>query len=78
MASLANPPHILLLQEDHLDAISCNVHTKDIEFWKGEALWNLGIPMGRSRRTSARIIILITKDLSRTIFKHGVIEKGRV
>ncbi len=53
MASLANPPQILLLQKDHLDAISCNGHIKYIKLWKGETLWNPSIPMGRSKRRSA-------------------------
>jgi hypothetical protein len=42
------PPQILLLQEHHLNAADYNAHTKGIEFWKGEALWNPGIPMGSS------------------------------
>jgi hypothetical protein len=53
MASLSPTPQILLIQEHHLDKENIQNSAKGLEFWNGTALWNEGIPMGRSQRTSA-------------------------
>jgi hypothetical protein len=48
LGSLANPPQIVLLQEHHIGDLDSRNPVRGVEFWKGEALWNKGIPMGRS------------------------------
>jgi hypothetical protein len=48
LGSLATPPQIVLLQEHHLGDLDIRNPAKGVEFWKGETLWNKGIPMGRS------------------------------
>jgi len=53
MASLADPPQILLIQEHDLCKEEVQRFGKKMEFWNGTALWNEGISMGRSQRTSA-------------------------
>jgi hypothetical protein len=45
LAALQNPPHILLVQEHHLDKEGVASSTKGLEFWQGKAFWNPGIPM---------------------------------
>jgi hypothetical protein len=37
LSSLQNPPHILLIQEHHLDEQGATNSTKGIEFWQGRA-----------------------------------------
>ncbi len=48
-----------------------------MEFWQGEALWNEGIPMGRSQRTRAGTTILVDKIVAPYIVDHGILVTGR-
>jgi exonuclease III len=50
---------------------------KKMEFWNGTALWNEGIPMGWSQRTSAGIAILVDRATTPYIKDHGTLVKGR-
>jgi hypothetical protein len=78
MASLAAPPQILLLQEHHLNAEGVKSAGKKVEFWKGTALWNEGIPMGQSQRTNAGTTDLLDRAISPCIKDHGILVEGRV
>ncbi|CAK9856052.1 unnamed protein product [Sphagnum jensenii] len=49
---------------------------KSIEFWQGNSFWNEGIPMGRSKRTSAGTAILVDKAIAPLITAHGILTKG--
>ncbi len=70
MASLADPPQILLLQEHHLCSEGVQNFRKKMEFWNGTAHWNKGIPMGRSQRISAGTAILVDRATSPYIRDH--------
>jgi exonuclease III len=77
MASLAAPPQILLIQEHHLCKEGVQNFRKKMEFWNGTALWNEGMPMGRSQRTSAGTSILIDQATSPYIKDQGILVEGR-
>ncbi len=77
MASLADPPQILLIQEHHLCKEGVQRFGKKMEFWNGTSLWNEGIPMGRSQRTSACTTILVDRATSPYIKDHGILVGGR-
>jgi len=77
MASLADPLQILLIQEHHLCKKGVQKFRKKMEFWNGTALWNEGIPMGRSQRTSASTAILVDRATSPYIKDHGTLVGGR-
>jgi hypothetical protein len=77
MASLSPPPQILLIQEHHLGKENTQNSTKGLEFWNGTALWNEGIPMGRSQRISAGTTILIDRATTPLIIDHGTLMEGR-
>jgi hypothetical protein len=76
VASLQNPPHILLLQEHHLDELGTANSTKGIEFWQGKAFWNPGIPMGSSQRTSVGTAILVDRMIAPSSKKMGSYRTG--
>jgi len=78
LSSLQNPPHILLIQEHHLDEQGATNSTKGIEFWQGRAFWNPGIPMGNSQRISAEIAILVDRMTAPLVKEDGIIIKGRM
>jgi len=71
LASLQNPPQILLIQEHHLDKAGIANSTKGIEFWQGKACWNSGIPMGITQRTSAGTAILVDRMWPHSSKKTG-------
>jgi exonuclease III len=77
LSSLATPPQIVLLQEHHLGKVEDRDPAIGVEFWKGEALWNEGIPMGRSQRTRAGTAILVDKIVAPFIVDHGILVVGR-
>jgi hypothetical protein len=77
MASLADPPQILLLQEHHLCNEGVQSFGKKMEFWNGTAHWNEGILMGRSQRISAGTVILVDRATSPYIRDHGILVDGR-
>jgi hypothetical protein len=77
IASLSSPPQILLIQEHHLGKEEIQNSAKGIEFWNGTALWNEGIPMGRSQKTSAGMAILIDRATTPLIKEHGILMEGR-
>lgn len=77
MASLADPPQILLIQEHHLCKEGIQKFGKKMEFWNGTALWNEGIPMGWSQRTSAGTAILVDRATTPYIKDHGTLVEGR-
>jgi len=77
VASLQTPPHILLLQEHHLDELGVANLTKGNEFWQGKAFWNPGIPMGSSQRTSASTAILVDRMTAPLIKENGILSDGR-
>jgi exonuclease III len=47
-----------------------------VEFWKGEALWNEGIPMGRFQRTRAGTALLVDKIVAPFIIDHSILVVG--
>ncbi len=77
MASLPTPPQIILIQEHHLGKEGVKDAAKGIEFWQGTSFWNEGIPMGRSKRTSADTAILVDKTIAPLITAHGTLTEGR-
>ncbi len=77
MASLVDPPQILLIQEHHLCKEGIQKFGKKVELWNGTALWNEGIPMGRSQRTSAGTAILVDRATTPYIKDHGTLVEGR-
>ncbi|CAK9195834.1 unnamed protein product [Sphagnum troendelagicum] len=77
MASLADPPQILLIQEHHLCKEGIQKFGKKMEFWNGTALWNEGIPMDRSQRTNAGTTILVDRATTPYIKEHGTLVEGR-
>ncbi len=74
---LSSPPQILLIQEHHLRKEGIQNSAKGIEFWNGTALWNEGIPMDRSQRTSAGTAILVDRATTPLIKDHGILMEGR-
>jgi exonuclease III len=78
LASLPNPPQVLLVQEHHLDKQGVESSTKGLEFWQGKAFWNPGIPMGTSQRTSAGTAILVDRMTTPLIKEDGILVEGRV
>jgi len=77
IGSLNNPPQVLLLQEHHLEDLESRNPARGVEFWKGEALWNSGIPMGRSQRIGAGTAILLDKNTAPHLVDHGTLVPGR-
>jgi hypothetical protein len=77
MASLADPPQILLIQEHHLCKKGVQRFGKKMEFWNGIALWNEGIPMGRYQRTNVGTVILVDRATSPYIKDHSTLVGGR-
>jgi exonuclease III len=77
LAALQNPPHILLVQEHHLDKEGVASSTKGLEFWQGKAFWNPGIPMGTSQRTSAGTAILVDRMTAPLVKEDGILVDGR-
>ncbi len=77
LASLQNPPQILLIQEHHLDQAGIANSTKGLEFWQGKACWNPGIPMGITQRTSAGTAILVDRMTAPLIKEDGILVEGR-
>jgi exonuclease III len=77
MASLVDPPQILLLQEHHLCKEGVQRFGKKMELWNGIAHWNEGIPMGRSQRISVGTTILVDRATSPYIRDHGILVDGR-
>jgi hypothetical protein len=45
LASLPSPPQILFIQEHHLGLEGTRSTGKELEYWKGAAFWNRGIPV---------------------------------
>jgi hypothetical protein len=78
LTSLQNPPHILFIQEHHLDKQDITSSTKGLEFWQGKAFWNLEIPMGKSQCTSAGTAILVDRMTTPLIKNDGILTEGRV
>jgi len=76
-ASLADPPQIFLIQEHHLCKERIQKFGKKMKFWNGTALWNEGIPMARSQRTSAGTTILVDRATTPYIKDHGTLVEGR-
>jgi hypothetical protein len=77
LASLPTPPQIILIQEHHFGKEGVQVAAKGIEFWQGSSIWNEGIPMGCSKRTSAGTAILVDKSIAPLIMAHGTLTEGR-
>jgi hypothetical protein len=77
LSSLGTPPHIVLLQEHHLGKVEDRDLARGVEFWQGEALWNEGIPMGRSQRTRAGTVILVDKTVAPFIVDHDILVASR-
>jgi hypothetical protein len=77
LGSLANPLQIVLLQEHHIGDLDSRNPVRGVEFWKGEAFWNKGIPMGRSQRLGADTAILMDKNIAPFMVDHGILDSGR-
>jgi len=73
IASLPSPLQILFIQEHHLGKEGIQSSGKGIEFWNGTTLWNEGIPMGRSQRTSAGTVILVDRATTPLIKDHDIL-----
>jgi exonuclease III len=78
LASLQNPPQILLIQEHHLDEQRTANATSGLDFWQGKSFWNPGIPMGTSQRTSAGTAILVDRMMAPLVQEDKVLVEGRV
>jgi hypothetical protein len=76
LASLPTPLQILLLQEHHLGKEGIQDSPKGIEFWKGSAFWNEGIPMGRSQKTSAGTTSLVDRANAPLVKEHDILTEG--
>jgi len=78
LASLQNPPQILLIQEHHLDEQGTANATSGLDFWQGKSFWNLGIPMGTSQRISAGTTILVDRMTAPLVKEDKVLVEGGV
>jgi hypothetical protein len=78
LASLQNPPQILLIQEHHLDEQGIANSTRGLDFWQGKSFWNPGIPMGMSQRTNARTAILVDRMTAPLVKEDEILTEGRV
>jgi hypothetical protein len=78
LASLRNPPQILLIQEHHLDKQGTTNSTRGLNFWQGKAFWNPGIPMGASQRTRVGTAILVDRTTTPLIKEDKILTEGRV
>jgi exonuclease III len=76
LASILTRPQILLLQEHHLEKDGIQDSARGIEFWKGSAFWNEGIPMGRSQKTSAGTTILVDRATAPLVKEHDILMEG--
>lgn len=71
------PPQILLLQEHHLDTTLCRNSMANLEFKSGTALWNLGIRMEATPRTTVGTAILVNASLTTLIKEQCVSVEGQ-
>jgi hypothetical protein len=71
------PPHLVLLQEHHLNKDECLKFGKVMEFKNEAIMWNHAIQLGRSLRWSPRTTILVSPKLTPTILDHGIIMQGQ-
>jgi endonuclease/exonuclease/phosphatase family metal-dependent hydrolase len=78
LASLQNPPQILLIQEHHLDEQGTANSTRGLDFWQGKSFWNPRILMGSSQRTSAGTAILVDKMTAPLVKEDKILIEGRV
>jgi hypothetical protein len=69
-------PHLVLLQEHHLNKDECLKFRNVVEFKNGAIMWNLAIQFGRSLRWSPRTTILVSPKLTPTTLDHGIIMQG--
>ncbi len=67
----------MLIQEHHLGKEDAQGAAKGMEFWRGSAFWNEGIPLRRSHRVSAGTAILVDKTIAPLIIAHGTLMEGR-
>jgi endonuclease/exonuclease/phosphatase family metal-dependent hydrolase len=77
LASLPSPPQILLIQEHDLGVEGTRSTRKGIEYWKGGAFWNPGIPMDPSQRMSACTAILVDKKTAPLVVDSEILMEGR-
>jgi endonuclease/exonuclease/phosphatase family metal-dependent hydrolase len=77
LASLPSPPQILFIQEHHLGLEGTRSIEKGLEYWKGGAFWNPGIPMGPTQRMSAGIAILVDKKTVPLVVDNEILMEGR-
>jgi hypothetical protein len=77
LASLSTPPQILLIQEHHLGKEGIQNSIRGLKFWKGNAFWNEGIPMGYSQRTNACTAILVDRVTAPLVKEHDILMEGR-
>jgi hypothetical protein len=78
LASLQNPPQILLIHEHHLDEQGTAISTRGLDFWQGKSFWNPKIPMGTSQQTSAGTAILVDKMTAPLVKEDKILTEGRV
>jgi hypothetical protein len=76
LTSLPTPLQVILLQEHHLGREGIQAFASGIEFWKGGAFWNEGIPMGHSQKTSAGTAILVDRAIAPLVKAHGILMEG--
>jgi hypothetical protein len=78
LASLQNPPQILLIQEHHLDEQGTANSTRGLDFWQGKSFWNPGIPMGSFQRTSAGTAILVDRMTTPLVKEDKILIEAKV
>jgi hypothetical protein len=69
-------PHLVLLQEHHLNKDECLKFGKVVEFKNIAIMWNHAVQLGRSLRWSSGKTILVSPKLTLAILDHGIIMQG--
>ncbi len=72
------PPQILLSEEHHLDATKCRNSVANLEFKGGTTLWNLGIHMEATPRTTVGTTIPVDASLMTVIKEQCVLVEGQM
>jgi len=65
------------MEEHHLGETNYLTSTKGIEFWKGVALWNHNISMGRLQRLSIGTSTMVDRSLTPEIISNDILLEGR-
>jgi len=74
--NLEPPPHVVLLEEHHLNGDDCVKYGQVVELRNGMGMWNSAAQLGNSQRWNAGTTILVAPRLSPKVEDHGIIMQG--